>query len=337
MNVPRAFHGSAFDVRRLADDGGTALFGSGAPLGVTGDGTMERVRQALSESARPMAVAGGPGWSDADADTLRDFAEAYALPVCCPGRYRDIIDHESPCFAGCLGINSDPALADRLAAADLMLVIGSGADAGVDSKAERIVLDGPPLLTPAVQPDIAPERLAWMGAAHADAMAWVAPPPPDGSMLDMGSVVDWLRDRLPADAVVAVEGDGVSSRVPRYLLFRRPGRLIPAPEPKPGFAVAASVAARMLLPKRVVVGVTDADGLQVAGPALAEAVQAGVAPLIIAITDARAGNVIETAEENGAFTVRIERTRDFAPAFWDAMWSGRAAVIELRCDRLVQK
>lgn len=320
---------SALPIRTLAADHGVALFGAVRVREPVDSAIPAHAGTRLATAVRPIVVAGGPGWSDADSDQLKAFAEAHRLPVCCPGRYRDVFDHESPSFAGCLGEDEDPALAARLAAADLLIAIDAAHIPAVD--AERIDLPVAALPAIAAPSGVSEERIAWTESANTDAVAWIEPTGERGGPLDLGYVLGWLRDRLPTDAVVTVEGAGFAARAPRHLLFRRPGRFVAAPEAAHGFAVPAAVAARLVHPKRVVVALTDAEGALDAADAFDEAAETGTAPLVIALNDRGAGaGVADTAAGHGAYAIAVERTRDFVPAFWDAMWSGRAAVIELR-------
>ncbi|KHJ61187.1 thiamine pyrophosphate-binding protein, partial [Burkholderia glumae] len=85
---------------------------------------LAELRERLARAERPMVIAGGSGWSvDACAD-LRRFAEAWQLPVACAFRYQDCFDNEHPLYAGDVGLGINPALARRIHAADLLLVLG---------------------------------------------------------------------------------------------------------------------------------------------------------------------------------------------------------------------
>src|SRR5207302_8532023 len=89
------------------------------------DADLARVRELLAGAERPLIVVGGGGWSAQAATDLQAFAEASALPVATSFRRQDYVDNDSPSYAGVLTIGHDPALAERLRGADLLLVIGS--------------------------------------------------------------------------------------------------------------------------------------------------------------------------------------------------------------------
>jgi acetolactate synthase-1/2/3 large subunit len=85
---------------------------------------LARLRELLGGARRPLVVAGGPGWSQAAAADLRTVAEASRLPVAVSFRSQDVLDNRSPSYAGDLGVSANPALAERVRAADLLVAVG---------------------------------------------------------------------------------------------------------------------------------------------------------------------------------------------------------------------
>ena len=77
-----------------------------------------------SAARRPLVVAGGPGWTEAAAAGLRAVAEASRLPVAVSFRSQDVLDNRSPSYVGDLGVSPNPALAERVRAADLVVAVG---------------------------------------------------------------------------------------------------------------------------------------------------------------------------------------------------------------------
>ena len=75
---------------------------------------------------RGQAAAGGgrrPGWTEAAAADLR-VAEASRLPVAVSFRSQDVLDNRSSSYVGDLGVSPNPALAERVRAADLVVAVG---------------------------------------------------------------------------------------------------------------------------------------------------------------------------------------------------------------------
>jgi acetolactate synthase-1/2/3 large subunit len=85
---------------------------------------LARLRELLGGARRPLVIAGGPGWSEAAAADLRAVAEASRLPVAASWRSQDVLDNRSASYVGDLGVSTNPALAERVRAADLVIAVG---------------------------------------------------------------------------------------------------------------------------------------------------------------------------------------------------------------------
>ena len=87
-------------------------------------GALRSLREMLLKSERPLVIAGGGGWTVQAAQALQRFAENWQLPVANAFRFQDTFDNHHPLYAGDVGIGINPALAQRVKEADLLLVIG---------------------------------------------------------------------------------------------------------------------------------------------------------------------------------------------------------------------
>jgi acetolactate synthase-1/2/3 large subunit len=85
---------------------------------------LARLRELLGGARRPLVIAGGPGWTEAAAGDLRAVAEASLLPVAVSWRSQDVLDNRSASYVGDLGVSTNPALAERVRAADLVVAVG---------------------------------------------------------------------------------------------------------------------------------------------------------------------------------------------------------------------
>jgi acetolactate synthase I/II/III large subunit len=172
---------------------------------------LARLRELLGGARRPLVIAGGPGWTEAAAADLRAVAEASRLPVAASWRSQDVLDNRSPSYVGDLGVSTNPALAERVRAADLVVAVGprlgeitTGGYRLLEAPVprQRLVHVHPGLaeLGRLYQPDLAvnaavapflaawrsvpPVRgdawAAWTEAARSNYQAWVRPWPADG-------------------------------------------------------------------------------------------------------------------------------------------------------------
>jgi acetolactate synthase-1/2/3 large subunit len=169
---------------------------------------LARLRELLGGARRPLVIAGGPGWTEAAAAGLRAVAEASRLAVAVSFRSQDVLDNRSSSYVGDLGVSPNPALAERVRAADLVVAVGprlgeitTGAYRLLEAPVphQRLVHVHPGLaeLGRVYQPDLAvnaavgpfvaawrsvpPVRgdawAAWTEAARANYLAWVRPWP----------------------------------------------------------------------------------------------------------------------------------------------------------------
>ena len=275
-----------------------------------GAADMDRLADLLARARRPLAIAGGSGWSDGSAALLRAFAEAWDLPVACSFRRQDLMHNASPCFAGDLGTGPNPALLERVRAADLILAVGTRLG---EIATQGYTLLAPPKLRQTLahvhadagelgrvyQPDLAihaapgpfaaaaalltpPAALPWAGwreGARHDYQAWQVPQPWDGP-LDLGRIMLWLRDRLPADAVVTNDAGNFSGWGHRFLRYGRPGRQLGPTSGAMGYAVPSAVGAKIAEPHRMVLALVGDGGFLMTGQEIATAVHHGAAGAI---------------------------------------------------------
>ena len=207
----------------------------------------------------------------------------------------------------------------------------------------------------ALTPVAGPRWQGWQREARAEYEAGLAPTRPvPMPALDIGRTMVWLREHLPDDAIVTSDAGNFSGWPNRFLQYRRPGRQLGPTSGAMGYGVPAAVAAKLACPDRIVVGFVGDGGFMMTGQELATALAEGAAPIILLFNNSMygtirmhqerrfPGRVIGTALKNpdflalarayGAFGESVARTEEFAPAFNEAVASGKAAVIELRMD-----
>ena len=349
-----------------------------------GAGDIGRLRAMLANAKAPLAIVGGGGWSQAACADLLKFAEANNLPVGASFRCQDRIDNTHPNYAGDIGIGIAPKLARRVKDADLILAIGP--------RLGEMTTGGYTLIEPPVPAQTLihihpgneelgrvyqaalpinasmPEMCAalaamepvdhsawdaWTRQAHKDVLDNLRYEAPPGN-LDMGQVVAWLRDRLPADAILTNGAGNFSGWLHRFYAYRGFPTQLAATSGAMGYGVPAAVAAKARHPERPVVGFTGDGDFLMTGQELATAMQYGLAPVILVINNNMYGTIRMHQEreypsrvwgtklENpdfaayarafGAHGELVVRTEEFGPAYERALESGKAAVIECRID-----
>ena len=345
---------------------------------------LARAHDVLSAAERPLIVVGGGGWSAAAAEDLQSFVEASALPVAASFRRQDYIDNTSPSYAGVLTIGHDAALAQRLRDADLLLVIGSR----LGDIATRGYTTLEPPRTPQTlvhvhadpkelgrvfEPDLAivsgsadflaaartlepvdgTHRADWTESAHADFLASLRHQRGPGE-LDLGDVMQHLRERLPDDAVLTNGAGNYTVWCHRFYAFRRYRTQLAPCSGAMGYGIPAAIAAKVVDPERTVVCVSGDGDFLMSGHELAAAVQEELPIVVLVVNNGMygtirmhqerlfPGRVVGTdlvnpdfaawAHAFGAYGEVVLRSEDFPDAFDRALAQSRPALLELRVD-----
>jgi acetolactate synthase-1/2/3 large subunit len=162
----------------------------------------------------------------------------------------------------------------------------------------------------------------------------------------------WLRETLPADAIICNGAGNYASWIHRFYRFRQFATHIAPTAAAMGYGVPAAVAMKRLYPDRQVVCIAGDGDFLMNGQEFAIAVQYGL-PIIVVVCDngmygtirmhqerEYPGRPIATEMRNpdfagyarvfGGFGVTVERTADFAGAFVAAAASGLPSIVHLK-------
>jgi acetolactate synthase-1/2/3 large subunit len=345
---------------------------------------VERVRELLAAARRPLVIVGGSPWSAEAHDALTAWCTASGVPVAAGWRRQDHVDNTSPVYAGHLALGADPRLTRRVREADVLLVIGDRLSEITTAGYTLLHVPDPEQALVHVSPD--PEELgrvyapavAVASSPDTFALALAGRPPLDGAgrsdetraarddyldnlrhlpvpgALNMGDVMERLRARLPADAILTNGAGNFSVWTHRFYEFRQyPTQLAPTSGAM-GYGVPAAVAAKIVHPDRLVVAMAGDGDFLMTGQELATAVQYGAAIVVLVVNNGMYGTIrmhqerhypgrvsgtdlvnpdfAALAQSFGAHGAVVERTEDFADAFEEAVAAGRPAVLELRVD-----
>ncbi|MGB6538838.1 MAG: thiamine pyrophosphate-binding protein [Xanthobacteraceae bacterium] len=348
-----------------------------------GPAEMEKFAQMLSSARAPIMLLGGSRWSQTASDAVGRFAGKHTLPVATTFRRAHVFDALHPCYAGDLGIGPNPKLLERIKSADLVILLGGRL--GELPSQSYTLFDIPRPQVPFVHfhpgaeelgrvysPNLAIhatptafaaalERLelpnsvrGHADAAHADYLAWTEKPTEQPGSVNFGAVMVWLRDNLPADAIICNGAGNYAAWIHRFFRMRRFGQHVAPTAGSMGFGVPAAVAMKRLYPERPIVCVAGDGDFLMNGQEFATAVQYDL-PLIVIINDnglygtirmhqerEYPGRISATALRNpdfaayarafGGFGTSVERTEDFPAAFQAAQASGKPAIIRLKID-----
>jgi acetolactate synthase-1/2/3 large subunit len=343
---------------------------------------MHDLRDRLDEAKRPFMILGGGGWSAEAVADIRAFAEAANLPVGCSFRCQDLFDNSHQNYAGDVGIGINPKLAERVKNADLLIVVG--ARLGEMTTSGYTLLDIPVPRQKLVHVHPSAEELgrvyqavlpinagmaefaamakalgpvparAWdteTKTARADYLEWTTPPKVEGPV-QMGEIVDWLEQRLPADAILTNGAGNYATWIHRFHRYRRFRTQLAPTNGSMGYGVPAAVAAKLAAPGRMVISFNGDGCYMMNGQELATAVQYKAAVIFVVVNNGSYGTIrmhqertyparvsgtdlvnpdfVALAKAYGAHGELVEQTADFAPAFERAAKAGKPALIEIR-------
>jgi acetolactate synthase I/II/III large subunit len=337
----------------------------------------------LQDAAAPVAIVGGAGWDASAAHHFAAWAERVGIPVAAAFRRQDAIPNSSPVYAGNLGYGPNPKLVQRIREADLLLVVGARLGEATTDGYSLITPDHPDQILVHVHPD--PEELnrvyrtdfpicaemdefaellaSWDDEvidfsagrqAHAEWLDWSTAQRREGVTLDMGLVVQQLRETLPADSIVCNGAGNFSGWFHRFWHYGAfPSQLAPT-NGSMGYGLPAGIAASLRFPERqVVVAAGDGDVLM-NGQELATAIRHRASLLLLVIDNGSYGTIRMHQEREypervsgthlvnpdfaawarafGAWAETVTRTEDFAPALARAQAERGVRVLHLKTD-----
>ncbi len=322
---------------------------------------MERMRALLARARSPFMIVGGGGWSAGTAEDMMAFAEANALPTGASFRCQDYFDNTHPCYAGHVGIGLEPALAARIKAADLLIVVGarlgemttSGytlidiprprqalvhvhggvAELGRVYQADLPINAGSTAFAAAARRLQPVDTSAWRAAAaaHAEYLATLEPTAMPGA-LDLGIVMKILRARLPADAIMTNGAGNYTGWLHRFYPFRAYRTQLAPTSGAMGYGVPSAVAAKLVHPGRTVVSFNGDGCFLMCGQELSTAVRYGLDPVFVVINNSMYGTIRMHQERE--YPGRVSGTELVNPDFvaYAKAFGAHAELVEKTAD-----
>ena len=305
-----------------------------------------RVARAIAGAKKPLLIAGHLVHGDAARASLQRVAERLRVPVAVSFRHQDLFTNDHPLFAAYLGYKIPPSHVAELAAADLVVAIGTRLG---DITTQGFCFPTAPRPTQTlihVLPDATElgrvyqtddaivadpvaflDALAALPAASADAprdtwithlasvrtklAQWQAEPASDG--LIFGHLVRALAQQLPHDAMIATDAGTFTTWLHRYFPFRASHRMLAPISGAMGFGVPGATAAGLREPTRTSVVLVGDGGYLMTGNELATAQRYGV-PIKIFLADNGAYGSIRLNQEV-AYPTRVIGTSLTSPDF----------------------
>jgi acetolactate synthase I/II/III large subunit len=334
------------------------------PFVHNGSTGVERVQELITQSERPLMIAGGLLRGAQGAEALRKFAVAQRVPVAVTWKNQDVFDNASELYAGHLSFGTTQSQRKILGDADLIIAIGTRlGDVGSlgftlpqapqpaqtlvhiypDSRPigrviradVGLVADPVSILNGLAQSArvVNAVRERWVSAAHgatAQSQKFVSPEPKDG--VDFGAVTLALAKLAPPDAIITMDAGNTTSWAHRYWKMTPKNTLLGGIVGAMGFGVPAAVAAQLQEPSRMAICFVGDGGVLMTGQELATAMAYGLAPKIV-ISDNGIYGTIRSHQERH-YAGRVSGTNMVNPDFtaWARSFGAEAFTLALGDD-----
>lgn len=345
---------------------------------------MAELQKRLWAAKKPVLLLGGSRWDQEAVNAMVRFVERFDLPVAVSLRRQMLFPADHPNFAGDLGIGPNPALLKRFTDADLILAVGARIGEmpsqgytlldipGDGSRLVHVLAESselgrvyapvqaihadPRSFCAALEGVHPPATLNWAGAgaeAHQSFLDWTSPKPIPGK-LQMGEIMLYLRDRLPADAIMTNGAGNYATWLHRFHRFTRFGTQAAPTSGSMGYGVPAAIGAKRLYPERMVVSFAGDGCFLMNGQDFATAVQYDLPVIILVIDNGMYGTIRMHQEREypgrisatmlknpdfaayarafGGHGETVRETAEFAPAFERALVSGKPSILHLFLD-----
>jgi acetolactate synthase-1/2/3 large subunit len=346
---------------------------------------MTRMQKMLASASRPIAIVGGSRWSEKAVASLQRFAERFDLPMVASFRRQSLFPGDHDCYVGELNLGANPKLAERVRAADLVLLLGTRLgeipsqgytllgipDPGVplvhvhaeEGELGRVYQpalaihaspDAFAASLEAVQPPQSIKWHEWRKAARAEYLAWSEKIPPHPGAVQMGTIMRFLRENMPADAIITTGAGNFAQWSQRFYRYKKPGTQLGPVSGSMGYGVPAAIAAKRIAPGRTVVAFAGDGDFLMTGQELATAVQYGIAIRILVIdngtygtirahqerhypgrvfaTDLKNPDFAALARSYGAEGFAVTRDEETVPALEAALRAKGPALVHLKID-----
>jgi acetolactate synthase I/II/III large subunit len=287
-----------------------------------GERELARLGELLAVAERPLIVVGEGGWTARTGQDVAAFAEAQRVPVAASFRCQDFVDNASPAYAGHAGLGMDPALAQRIREADVLIAIG-GRLGEIPSDGYTLVRPGAPEqrlvhvhpdpgeLGAVYQPELgivssleafaaaaralapagADRRAGLLEAAHGEYERNLRETRDLPGPLQLAAVMAALRERLPPEAIIANGAGNFSIWAHRFYEFHRYPTQLGPQSGSMGYGVPAAIAAKAVHPDRPVVGICGDGDFMMTGQELATAVQEELAVVLLVVNNGMFGTI----------------------------------------------
>ncbi|KAG4081057.1 hypothetical protein HA402_010228 [Bradysia odoriphaga] len=309
---------------------------------------LANLEQLLAQAKAPVAILGGTRWNARAVQQFADFAEKLSLPVAASFRRQMLFPADHPCYIGDVGLGINPSLAQRIANADLILLIGGRMSENPSQAYTLLDIPVPKQKLVHVHPDSAElarvyrptlainaspaafaatlsklagqsQQPAWAAdtqTRRASYLKWSDP----GAIttpgaLQLGQVMAYLQRSLPADAIMTNGAGNYATWLHRFHRHTRYATQLAPTSGSMGYGLPAAVGAKRIWPDKTVVCFAGDGCFLMHGQEFATAVQYKLPIIVVLIDNSMYGTIRMHQEKH--YPGRISATELQNPDFAD--------------------
>ena len=283
--------------------------------------TSNKIKEALSESTKPLIILGGGSWNDDSVSSVTSFAERNNLPIATTFRRLDCVKFRSENYVGNFGTSGPPSMIKNIREVDTLLVIG--ARLGEMTTQNYKMLEPPKIEQTLIHVHVSPEELgkvyspdlaitnsscefaksletiniedpekpkSWLLKLREEYIEDINPDPYRGE-LDLGELFVELRDFVDGNYIFTLDAGNHSGWPMRLLDFGRPNRVLGSTCGSMGYAIPAAVAASIARPDHTTIAFVGDGGFMMSGLEISTAVQFKAKLIIIIFNNENYGTI----------------------------------------------
>ena len=287
---------------------------------------IDDVVAAMNHAKNPLMLIGGPLWSAQAAADVARLAEQTGWPVATTFRCQDYMDNRHPNYIGDLGIGPNPALAERVAAADTLLVLGARLGEMTSGGYSLFQIPKPSQSLIHIHPNadelgrvyhadlainchscdfltqaVAATRGQSVPTPETERAAyehWQTPTATPGAV-KMEQIISHLTQTLPDSAIITNGAGNYAAWLHRYYRYKSYRTQLAPTSGTMGYGLPAAISAKLMHPDRDVICLAGDGCFQMNGQEFGTAVQYGA-------------NIIVIIANNGVYgTIRMHQARQY--------------------------
>jgi acetolactate synthase-1/2/3 large subunit len=292
-----------------------------------GAAELSRLVELIDGAERPLVIVGGGGWNAAACEHFKRFVETFNLPVVAGFRRQDILDNRHSHYVGHAGIGPSPTLVKRIQDADLIIAIGGRLGETTTSgytlfeiprpaqrfvhvhadpnelgrvyQADLSINAGMPEIAEALAglrpserytPETQARRRVRLAAARDEFVADQTPGTMPG-LVDLGAVMRYLRDALPADAIISNGAGNYAIWVHKFYPYGGFRTQLAPTSGAMGYGLPAAIAAKLVHQDRTAVCFAGDGCFLMSANELATASRYNLGVIVIVVNNGMYGSI----------------------------------------------